>query len=218
MTGTSAQLNGFATPNGFPATAWFQWGTNTAYGNQTPPVAVGSGYNVIYTTSPILNLITTMPYHFRLVVSNVLGVVYGFDQILDEANVVAWGPNYAGQINVPTNQYVTAIAGAYDHSLALTTNSQILAWGDNIFGQATVPAVLTNAYVQSLAVAGGQYYSMALLNGGGTVFSWGVDLLPDQTNVPSGLNGVVTIAGGTYSSLALQNNGTVVAWGPASMA
>ena len=76
---------------------------------------------------------TNVPYHFRLVVSNALGVVYGFDQILDEANVVAWGANYAGQLNVPTNENVTAIAGAYDHNLALTTNGQVLAWGDNTF-------------------------------------------------------------------------------------
>jgi subtilisin-like proprotein convertase family protein len=208
VTGTSAQLNGFATPNGFQATAWFQWGTNTAYGNQTPQVNVGLGYNVVYTTSPIL-IVTNMPYHFRLVVSNVLGVVYGFDQILDEANVVAWGPNYAGQLDVPTNKSVTAIAGAYDHNLALTTNGQVLAWGDNTFGQVNVPAGLSN--VVTLAVAGGQYYSMALLNGG-TVTSWGANLL-SQTNVPVGLGNVVIIAGGQYSSLALQNNGTVVAWG-----
>jgi subtilisin-like proprotein convertase family protein len=210
VTLSSAQLNGFATPNGFQANAWFQWGTNTAYGNQTPLVPVGAGYNVVYTTSPITNLLANVPYHFRLVVSNALGAVYGFDQILDEANVVAWGPNYAGQLNVPTNKNVTAIAGAYDHSLALTTNGQVLAWGDNIFGQTTIPAILTN--LTTVAVAGGQYYSMAMVNGG-TVTSWGADLLPGQTNVPPGLVNVVTIAGGTYSSLALQNNGNVVAWG-----
>ena len=209
VTGTSAQLNGFATPNGFPATAWFQWGTNTLYGNQTAQVGVGVGYNVVYTTSTIFNLVTNVPYHFRLVVSNALGVAYGFDQILDEANVVAWGPNYAGQLIAPTNQNITAIAGAYNHNLALTTNGQVLAWGDNAFGQTTVPAAFSN--LVAVAVAGGQYYSMALLSGG-TVTAWGAPFL-NQTNVPAGLNGVVTIAGGTVFSLALKSDGTVAAWG-----
>jgi subtilisin-like proprotein convertase family protein len=208
VTGTSAQLNGMASPNGYAATAWFQWGTNTLYGNLTPPVAVGAGAGVFYTTNTIINLVTNVPYHFRLVVSNAQGVAYGFDQILDEANVVAWGPDYAGQLNVPTNlNNVVAIAGAYDHSLALNTNGLVVAWGDNTFGQATVPSGLNNV----VAIAGGQYYSLALQSSGNVV-SWGANLLT-QTNVPAGLSNVVTIAGGTYSSLALQNNGAVVAWG-----
>jgi alpha-tubulin suppressor-like RCC1 family protein/subtilisin-like proprotein convertase family protein len=208
VTGTNAQLNGMATPNGFPATAWFQWGTNTFYGNQTPPVSVGIGFNVIYTTSQIFGLVTNVPYHFRLVVSNALAVTYGFDQILDEANVVAWGADYAGQINVPAGlSNVVSIAGAYDHSLALKTNGLVAAWGDNTFGQATVPANVSNV----VAVAGGQYYSLALKSSG-IVSSWGANIL-NQTNVPAGLSNVVVIAGGTYSSLALRNDGTVVAWG-----
>ena len=208
VTGTSAQLNGFATPNGYPATAWFQWGTNTLYGSNTPPVPVGNGFNVVYVTNSIPT-VTNVPYHFRLVVSNTQGVTYGFDQILDEANVVAWGANYLGQLVVPTNQNVTAIAGAYDHNLALTTNGLVMAWGDTTFGQSKVPAGLSNAL--SVAVAGGQNYSMALRSNE-TVFSWGANIL-NETNVPAALSNVVVIAGGTATSLALQNNGTIVAWG-----
>jgi hypothetical protein len=197
-----------ATPNGYFSTAWFQWGTNTFYGNSTPPFPVGSGSNVVYTTRPISGLVTNVPYHFRLVVSNAVGVVYGFDQILDEANVVAWGADYLGQANVPTNlNNVVAIAGAYDHSLALKNNGMAIGWGDNNFGQATVPAGLSNL----LAVAGGQYYSL-VLKSNGTVAAWGANLL-NQTNVTPGLSNVVVIAGGTYSSLALRNDGTVAAWG-----
>ena len=104
-------------------------------------------------------------------------VVYGFDQILDEANVVAWGANYVGQANTqPSLTNAVAIAGAYDHSLALKNNGTVAAWGDNTFGQATVPGGLNNV----LAVAGGAYYSMALKNGG-TVTAWGANIPePDQ--------------------------------------
>jgi alpha-tubulin suppressor-like RCC1 family protein len=208
VTGTGAQLNGMATPNGPPTTAWFEWGTSAAYGNQTPPVNVGGSYSVVYVTSPITNLVMNQPYHFRLVVSNAIGVVHGFDQLFDEANVVAWGADYIGQTNVPPGlSNVVAIAGAYDHSLALKNNGTAVAWGDNTFGQTNVPAGLNNV----VAVAGGEYYSLALKNSG-TVAAWGANIL-GQTNVPAGLNNVVTIAGGTYTSLALKNDGTVVAWG-----
>ena len=50
VTGPSAQLNGMATPNGFPATAWFEWGTSRAYGATTPSVSVGTGSNVVFVT------------------------------------------------------------------------------------------------------------------------------------------------------------------------
>ena len=211
VTGTNAQLNGMATPNGLPATAWFEWGTSTFYGNQTPAVGVGTGLNVVYTTSPISGLLPNVPYHFRLVVSNALAVVYGFDQILDEANVVAWGANYAGQVRVPTGlSNVVAIAGAYEHSLALKNDETAAAWGDNLYGEATVPAGLSNL----VAVAGGETYSLALQNNG-TVAAWGSDYYPGagETNVPVGLNNVVLIASGQYSSLALQSSGWVTAWG-----
>ncbi len=172
VTGTNAQLNGMATPNGLPTTAWFQWGTNTLYGNQTPPVGVGAGFNVVYTTNLISGLVTNVAYHFRLVASNALGVVYGFDQILDEANVVVWGDNFAGQLNVPAGlSNVVAIAGAYDHSLALKNNGTAVTWGDNLHSAAlAVPAGLNNL----VAVAGGESYSLALKNNG-TVVAWGVN-------------------------------------------
>ena len=209
VTGTSAQLNGMATPNGFATMAWFEWGTNTLYGNQTVPVNVGVSFNVAYTASTIVGLTPNIPYHFRLVVSNIFGgIVTGFDQTLDEAKIVAWGADYVNQIEVPPGlSNVVAIAGAYDHSLALKNNGTVLAWGDNTFNQTNVPAGLNNV----LAIAGSQYASMALRNGG-TVTAWGGNIL-SSTNVPTGLNNVVMIAGGASASLALRNNGAVVSWG-----
>ena len=166
-----------ATPNGPPTTAWFEWGTSATYGNQTPPVNVGGSYNVVYVTSQINNLVMNQPYHFRLVVSNAMGVVHGFDQMFDEAGVVAWGADYVGQTNVPPGlSNVVAVAGAYDHSLALKNDGTAVAWGDNTNNQTNVPAGLNNV----VAVAGGEYYSLALKNNG-TVAAWGAQYpWPDQ--------------------------------------
>lgn len=52
---------------------------------------------------------------------------------------------------------------------------------------------------------------MAIKNDG-TVVAWGYNAY-GQTNVPSGLSGVVAVAAGWYHSLALREDGTVTAWG-----
>jgi hypothetical protein len=164
---------------------------------------------VVYVTNQINGLVMNQPYHFRLVVSNVVGVVYGFDQIFDETGVVAWGADYLGQTNVPPGlSNVVAVAAAYEHSLALKNDGTVLAWGDGFHGQTNVPVGLNGV----VAVAGGEFYSLALKNDG-TVAAWGANTIPGQTNVPAGLNSVVNIAGGRWSSLALKSNGRVVAWG-----
>src|SRR5665213_3496580 len=70
VTGTNAQLNGFATPNntnGLATTAWFQWGVTTNYGNLTPPVDVGGGFGVVYVTNSISSLIFAQIYHLSLI-------------------------------------------------------------------------------------------------------------------------------------------------------
>src|ERR1019366_8589886 len=54
---------------------------------------------------------------------------------------------------------VVAIAGAYDHSLALKNNGTAVGWGDNTFNQTNVPAALNTNLV---AVAGGESYNIAL--------------------------------------------------------
>jgi len=53
---TSATLNGIAVPNGSPTTAWFEWGGNDSYGQQTPPVDIGSGDTLVRVSTGITGL------------------------------------------------------------------------------------------------------------------------------------------------------------------
>jgi alpha-tubulin suppressor-like RCC1 family protein/subtilisin-like proprotein convertase family protein len=204
--GASAQLNGFATPDG-AAEVWFQWGTNTAYGNSTPAIGISNNVNVVYVTNVINGLTLDVPYHYRLVVSNTV-VIYGFDQVFDQGNVVAWGENNFGQTNVPSGlNNVVAVAAGYYHNLALKRDGTVTAWGYNLYHQTNVPVGLSNV----VAVAAGEYHSLAL-ESNGIVVAWGNNQF-HQTNVPAGLSNVVAVAAGAFHNLALKNDGTVVAWG-----
>jgi len=211
-TGTNAQLDGMVTPNGLPTTAWFQWGTSTNYGLVTPPSVVGSNFNfnVIYTASSVTGLTVNLPYHYRLVVSNAVGMNFGFDQIFDQGNLVAWGADFLGQttpIPVALTNLVTGIGAGYDFSIALNNNGSVISWGDGIFGQTNVPADLTNA----VSVSGGYKDGLALRRDR-SVRVWGSNQFR-QTNVPPNLTNAVLAVSGDWHCLALRDNGTVVPWG-----
>ena len=139
-----------------------------------------------------------------------------------DGTVIAWGNDTYGQTNVPPDltNAVAVAAGGY-HSLALKTDGTVIAWGvtntvisdghtNNVspnFGQSFVPSTLSNV----VAIAGGDYHSLALKSGG-TVVAWGRNN-SGQTNVPLGLTNVSAIAAGSSHSLALKADGTVLAWG-----
>lgn len=206
---TSARLNGFATPNGLAAVAWFEWGERNEFSQSNAPVDVGNGALVIHVSTEISNLVAGATYQYRLVVSNAAGWRRGATRWLTTGNrLSAWGYNYAGQTVTPSwsNGWV-AIAGGGAFSLALRPDGRAVAWGDNTSGQTNLPASFTNV----VAVACGGSQSLAL-KGNRSVVAWG-DYRYGQTNVPAGLSNVVALAAGWSHSLALRANGTVFAWG-----
>jgi alpha-tubulin suppressor-like RCC1 family protein len=131
----------------------------------------------------------------------------------------------------------TAIAGGFDHSLAVRAG-RLVSWGDNRFGElgigtTTGPVTCSAGFPCSVkplltkfhpvvAVAAGVNFSLALLSNG-TVEAWGnnaVGQLGDGTTTSSstpvlvsGLSNVKAIAAGGSHALALLNNGTLMAWG-----
>jgi alpha-tubulin suppressor-like RCC1 family protein len=131
-------------------------------------------------------------------------------------NLVGWG-NYVFGISsynqpatsvVPTNRTdITAIAGGYAFSMALSTNGTITAWGDDTYGQTNVPPGATNI----VAIAAGNLFGLALRSNG-TVISWGYGGAGD-TNIPPSATNLVTITAGGDNSAGITSNGTVIAWG-----
>jgi len=144
-------------------------------------------------------------------VTNAVAVAAGASHSLAlraDGTVLAWGDNFSGQCNVPTNlNDALAIAAGGYHSLAVRANGTLAAWGANDYGQATAPVGLTAV----LGVAGGAWHSLALRKDG-TVLAWG-DNTAGQTNVPVGLTNVIAVAAAGNHSLALKADGTVVGWG-----
>ena len=155
----------------------------------------------------------------------------------------AWGANGEGQLgdNTTTQRLspvavgglsgltITAVAGGYLHSLALTSTGTVWAWGRNVEGQLGIgntvtPKLLpvaTSGLSAVTAVRAGLYFSLAL-KADGTVWGFGHNYygqLGDLSNQPrstpaqSALTGVIAIAAGDNHSVALKADGSVWTWG-----
>jgi hypothetical protein len=81
--GTSAILRGQINPAGFATDYYFEWGTDTAYGNRTPAefdLFVGSGTAPVKVSGKLSGLQEGVTYHYRIVAASSAGTVQGPDQ------------------------------------------------------------------------------------------------------------------------------------------
>lgn len=126
--------------------------------------------------------------------------------------VVAWGSNEQGERNVPAGLNNVKAIAASAHSVALKHDGTVVVWGANGHPAITTPPPEVTGITAIAAGSGanGNIYTLAL-RADGKVFGWGIG--GQETNVPSGLTGVVGIAAGSYHGLALKSDGTVVGWG-----
>jgi alpha-tubulin suppressor-like RCC1 family protein len=136
---------------------------------------------------------------------------------------------------IPGLSDVAAVAGGFDHSMALMKDGTIRAWGTNKLGQlgdGTVvdrptPVPVTGIR-NAVAIAAASQVSAALLSDG-TVMTWGLGNgalgrpapkeeapYPTPAVVP-GVTGVRAIALGSEHMLALTATGSIVSWGDSRM-
>ena len=165
----------------------------------------------------------------------------------------AWGENTYGDLGnattansstavpvgiPPSATIVTAIAGGWGHSLAITSNGRALAWGSNVLGQlgngttsttgcTCIPfpvSVSLPSGTTVTAIAGGGSHSLAVTSDG-HVLAWGNGAwgalgngtqnesnVPVMASMPSGTV-ATAVAAGRNHSLALTSTGQVFAWG-----
>ncbi len=240
ITPGTATVAGMASPNQTQSVAWFEWGTNSNFGNQSATTDAGSGSTVVYVTNKISGLLPAYIYHYRFVVSNTFGITYGAEKIFGVGRKVwGWGYNGSGEA-VPHGSITNAVAVAASSqcSEALTDAGTLIGWGSGFFS--TNPPGSTYSNLLSLCASEEHF---AAKGSNGTVYSWhgytpssfipqAVSIAPGQdynlallTNgtavaapanviaVPSGLSNLVAVATGPYAALGLKNDGTIVAWG-----
>jgi hypothetical protein len=167
-----------------------------------------------------------------------------YNLALDSSGVVwSWGMGWDGELGradgryedenqaapVPGLSNIVAIAGGWDHSMALKSDGTIWTWGNNWAGQLgdgttvqrdyAAPVIgLTNA----IAIGSGGDHSLVLC-ADGTVWAWGFNRNGQVGNgndanqlqpvpVPA-LTNVIALVGGYTYSLALLSDGSLMAWG-----
>jgi alpha-tubulin suppressor-like RCC1 family protein len=143
--------------------------------------------------------------HFRWPCLATLGLGRGCrsinrPRIADGSSVIAWNWDPFGQVDVPaglTNGIAVAAGG--NHSLALTSESDVQTWGDNFYGQSQPRANLSNV----VQVAAGVDHSLAL-RFDGSVVTWGWGGMPED------LSNIVLIGAMGTRSLAVQAEGTPI--------
>jgi formylglycine-generating enzyme required for sulfatase activity len=124
VTANSAVLNGSINPEGSGALGFFQWGTDTSYGNTTPnfypPL---QNYDAVNVSNSISGLAPNTAYHYRIV---------GYNSGPDEAigNDVTFTTSVPFQVSSPT---VATLAATYVSPTCETLNGTV-----NPKGAATV--------------------------------------------------------------------------------
>ncbi len=78
VTAQAANLTGAIDPGGQATTYFFQFGTTTKYGSQTPLVCTTDN-RTIAATGAAAGLLPETTYHYRLVAINALGATFGAD-------------------------------------------------------------------------------------------------------------------------------------------
>ncbi len=193
ITSTSAKLNGAVNRGGEATSYYFQYGTTTSYGSQTPTSPLGSGSANVNVAAPISSLTPDTGYHYRLVAINGSGTTLGSDVSFTTpkrpAPVVITA--HAGSVTqtsarltgtVDPEGEATSYLFQYGTSSAYGSQTPM---GDAGSGTATVSA---SAAIGPLTPNTTYHYRLAATNPAGTTY--GKDVTFKTVNAPAG----VTIA------------------------
>ncbi len=110
-TSSGTRVSAGVYPNGLDTSVFIQYGTTSAYGQQTATVDVGSSSAPQLAQVTIAGLQAGDSYHYRLVAENADGTTYGYDFTLT-----------AGQ-SAPVNQTPPSISGSPQEGSALSAST-----------------------------------------------------------------------------------------------
>lgn len=145
---SSAALNGSLAGVGAAsyANVWFQWGTDTSYGNETTHQSLS--YPGVFSHT-IYNLAPNTTFHFRAAAENIYGVVYGYDMVFSTGQtggqqVVA---NAGPDLYVNLGQLATLQGSGYDKN-GNPVNYHWSCVGGTLSNQNIAQPTYTPPYVQ----------------------------------------------------------------------
>lgn len=120
ITQSAATVHGTATPAGEQTTAWFQYGTTTAYGSTTPTEAIGSSETPTVVSADLASLSPGTTYHYQEVIETPTHLLYGADEAF---STQAGGGSPPGSTTVtptPANEPArTGVAPLVSHAASL---------------------------------------------------------------------------------------------------
>jgi phosphodiesterase/alkaline phosphatase D-like protein len=132
LSSTRARLAGAVNPNSASTSYWFEYGTTTAYGNQTEPASAGGGSATVSVQADLSGLSPGTLYHYRLVARSSAGTTFGADRQLTmpaslpvaatgtTSSVTASGALMHGSVNPngePTSYWFEyGVTDAYGHA------------------------------------------------------------------------------------------------------
>ena len=217
VTTSSANLNGTASPNGAePLTVYFEYGTTTAYGTTTTPVTVIANNSEV--VSAIGGLANDTTYHFRLVGSNSLGLVFGGDQSFStsaNAPVATTLPptgvtSYNATLNGTVNPNGSGVTARFEYGLteAYGNNTDLVA-----FAPTNIAQPLTATIVGGL-LPNTTYHYRVVINGNVT----GADVAFTTPTLPTAAPTVFTTAATGVGATTATLDGTVNPNGSATTA
>jgi hypothetical protein len=134
--------------------------------------------------------------------------------LVSTGQIVAWGTNFWGQLNVPNLPpgitYVKAAIGE-QHAVALRSDGSAVAWGAPGFGKTVIPAL--GPGLSYTAIAAGRLNTV-LLRSDGVLVGLG-SITAGLNAVPTSPIGVryVAVAMGRLSAAALRDDGEIDCWG-----
>ena len=131
-----ATLLGSGDQGNLAATVWFEWGTDTNYGNTTPAQPLLSDTNSFNVSQTITGLAKDAAYHYRCVATNLQGIAYGQDIVFTTLAAISVtnsddaGPGTLRQAIADSVSGDTIAIALDDTNTIALTNGQLLITND----------------------------------------------------------------------------------------
>lgn len=147
----NATLNVWVDPNGGVTTVYFQYGLTTNYDGATMVVNAGSGDDAVLITQLLPGLVPGLTYHYRAVISNSMGVVYGQDQTITVSNTPPTISDFGNQVvglntATPAIPFVIGDAETLPENLivtAISTDTNLVPQNNLVLGGSGTNRTLT---------------------------------------------------------------------------